>query len=108
MLYAIWPVQVCHCATLNSPPLLQQLPVIQNDSRLLPVAQVQESWLGMGGASPSRPFAEHMDRDKEAQEDDAMPDWDDEDLLAMQAEPLVSHWLLKGPCSASSLSHEPC
>lgn len=57
----------------------------------------------MGGASPGGPFPAATDHGKGAQEDDTMPDWDDEDLLAMQAEPMVRHWLLKIdlPCKLS-------
>ena len=55
------------------------------------VLYAQESWLGMGGNpdSPGRPLPAAVEHATGAEQDDMMPDWDDEDLLAMQAEPMV-------------------
>lgn len=40
-------------------------------------------------ASPGKPHEATASAHKMAEDDMEMPDWDDEDLLAMQAEPMV-------------------
>ena len=40
----------------------------------------------------------------DAEDDDGMPDWDDDDLIAMQAEPMV----LQTICSSPVLHHKKC